>query len=131
VPPRNLAQNRSLSFLKECGTAAASLGSEENDKHRRVAANARRVREGQGDSDLRNAFGWSLGAAYAIVPALSIFAFLDGATSVAPGQDDPLELRVGTEFKLVKGLKLTVTGTRGLSNGSPDWGLSAGLTARF
>jgi hypothetical protein len=82
-------------------------------------------------SDLHNSFGWSVGAAYAIVPPVSIFAFLDGATSVASGQDDPLEVRVGGELKLMKALKLTVTGTRGLSNGSPDWGASAGLTLRF
>jgi hypothetical protein len=82
-------------------------------------------------SDLHNSFGWSVGAAYAIVPPVSIFAFLDGATSISPGQDDPLEVRVGVEFKLIKALKLTVTGTRGLSNGSPDWGASAGLALRF
>jgi Putative MetA-pathway of phenol degradation len=82
-------------------------------------------------ADLRNSFGWSVGAAYAVVQPLSVFAFLDGATAVARGQDDPLDVRIGVELKLVKALKLTVTGTRGLSNGSPDWGASAGLTLRF
>ena len=60
-----------------------------------------------------------------------MFAFLDGATSVAPGQDDPLEIRVGAEFKLMKSLKFTGSATRGLSNGSPDWGVSGGLALRF
>src|SRR5881296_1100944 len=82
-------------------------------------------------TDFRNSFGWSIGAAYALIPSLSFFAFLDGATAIAHGEDDPLELRVGAEFKITKGLKLTGTVTRGLSNGSPDWGISAGLTARF
>jgi hypothetical protein len=82
-------------------------------------------------SDLRNSFGWSVGAAYAIVRPFSVFAFLDGATSVAPGQDDPLEVRVGAELKLTRVLKLTGSVTRGLSNGSPDWGVSGGLALRF
>ena len=82
-------------------------------------------------SDLRNSFGWSVGAAYAVIPPFSIFAFLDGATSVARGQDDPLEVRVGAELKLTRVLKLTGSVTRGLSNGSPDWGVSGGLALRF
>jgi hypothetical protein len=82
-------------------------------------------------TDFRNSFGWSIGAAYALIPNLSFFAFLDGATAIARGEDDPLELRVGAELKIIQGLKLTGAVTRGLSNGSPDWGISAGLTARF
>ena len=82
-------------------------------------------------SNLHDSFGWSVGAAYGIVPAVSIFAFLDGATSVAPGQDGPLELRVGAELRLTRVLKLTGAVVRGLSDGSPDWGVSAGLTLRF
>ncbi len=82
-------------------------------------------------SDLRDSFGWSLGAAYAVLQPLSVFAFLDGATAIAAGQEDPLELRVGTEFKLTKALKLTGAVTRGLTKGSADWGVSAGLALRF
>ena len=82
-------------------------------------------------ADFRNSFGWSVGAAYAIVPAFSIFAFLDGATAISPGQDDPLDIRVGAEYRIIKALKLTGAVTRGLSNGSADWGVSGTLTLRF
>jgi outer membrane putative beta-barrel porin/alpha-amylase len=82
-------------------------------------------------SDLHDSFGWSVGAAYGIVPAVSLFAFLDGATSVAPGQDGPLEVRVGAELRITRVLKLTGSVTRGLSDGSPDWGVSAGLGLKF
>lgn len=81
--------------------------------------------------DLHDSFGWSVGAAYGIVPAVSIFAFLDGATSVAPGQAGPLEVRVGGELRLTRVLKLTGAVVRGLTNGSPDWGVSAGVTLKF
>ena len=80
---------------------------------------------------LRNSFGWSVGAAYSVAPPFSIFAFLDGATAISPGQEDPLEIRVGAEYKLTKSLKLTGAATKGLSNGSADWGVSGGLTLRF
>jgi outer membrane putative beta-barrel porin/alpha-amylase len=81
--------------------------------------------------DLRNTFGWSVGAAYAVLPPLSVFAFVEGATAITAGQPDPVELRVGAEYKLFKALKLTGSVTRGLTNGAADWGVSAGLTLRF
>jgi hypothetical protein len=78
-----------------------------------------------------NSFGWSVGAAYKVIPSLSVFAFLDGATAISPGQADPLELRVGAEYRIIRELKFTGAVNRGLSNGSADWGLSAALTLRF
>ena len=82
-------------------------------------------------TDLHDSFAWSVGAAYGVIPPLSVFAFLEGATAVAPGEDDPLEIRVGLEYRFTKSVKATGTVTRGLSNGSADWGLSAGVSVRF
>ncbi len=81
--------------------------------------------------DLRNTFGWSVGAGYAILQPVSVFAFVEGNTAIAHGQADPVELRVGAEYKLFKALKLTGSVTRGLTNGAADWGGSLGLTLRF
>ena len=82
-------------------------------------------------ADFDNSFGWGVGAAYTLFPGLSLFAFLDGSTAISPGQADPLELRVGAEYRLIKALKLTGAVSRGLSDGAADWGLSAALTLRF
>ena len=82
-------------------------------------------------TDLRNSFGWSVGAAYAVLQPLSVFGFLEGSTAIARGQADPVEVRVGAEFKLTKVLKLTGSVTRGLTDGAADWGVSAGLALRF
>jgi hypothetical protein len=82
-------------------------------------------------TDLHDSFGWSVGAAYAVTTPLTVFAFLDGATAVSPGEDDPLELRVGAEYRLTRNVKFTGSVVRGLTNGSPDWGLSAGLSLKF
>jgi len=82
-------------------------------------------------ADLRDTFSGSIGAAYALARPLSVFAFLDGATAIARGQDDPLELRVGAEYRLARFLKLTGSGMAGLTDGSADWGFSAGFALRF
>src|SRR5207253_10651824 len=68
--------------------------------------------------------------AYALGP-VSVFGFLEGATAIAPGQEDPLDVRVGAEFGLLPALKLTGAVTRGLSKGSAAWGVSAGHALRF
>jgi len=80
---------------------------------------------------LHDSFGWSVGATYAVAQPFAIFAFLDGATAIAPGQEDPLDIRVGAEWKLAKALKLTGAVTRGLSKGTADWDVYGGLTLRF
>jgi len=80
---------------------------------------------------LHNTFGWSVGAAYAIAQPFSVFAFIEGATAIAPDQDNPLDIRVGAEYRIIKALKLTGAVMRGLSNGSADWGFTGTLTLRF
>jgi hypothetical protein len=82
-------------------------------------------------ADFRNSFGWSVGAAYAVIPPLTLFAFLEGSTAIAQGQDDPIELRGGAEFTVTKWLRLTGAVTRGLTNGAADWGVSAAVGLRF
>jgi outer membrane putative beta-barrel porin/alpha-amylase len=82
-------------------------------------------------TDFRNSFGWSVGAAYAVVQPLSLFAFIEGSTSISRGQADPVELRGGAEFRATKWLRLTGAVTRGLTSGAADWGISAALSLRF
>ena len=62
---------------------------------------------------------------------MSVFRFLEGSTAITRGQADPIELRVGAEYKLTKALKLTGSITRGLTDGAADWGVSAGLALPF
>jgi hypothetical protein len=81
--------------------------------------------------DLRDSFGWSLGAAYRVTQPWSVFTFLEGATAISPGEADPLEILFGAEYKLTKALKLTGSVGKGLSNGSPDYEISGGFTVRF
>jgi hypothetical protein len=82
-------------------------------------------------TDFRDTFGWSVGASYQLLPPLSVFAFVDGATAITPGQSNPVELRLGVEYVIVKGLKVGGAVTRGLTDGAADWGFSGGLSLRF
>lgn len=82
-------------------------------------------------TDLDNSFSWSIGAAYLVAQPVTLFGFLEGATAISPGQENPLELRFGAEYKLTKAVKLTGSVNVGLSDGSPDFGFSAGLAFRF
>ncbi len=82
-------------------------------------------------SDLRNSFGWYVGGSYSLTQPFSVFAFLDGATAISPGQSDPVEVGAGVGYRLTKALKLTGSVTRGLSKGAADWGVSGGLALRF
>jgi len=78
-----------------------------------------------------NSFGWSVGAAYLVAQPFSVFAFLDGSTAISPGQANPLEVRVGADYRVTQALKIFGSVSRGLSDGSADWGVSAGLALRF
>jgi hypothetical protein len=60
-----------------------------------------------------------------------VFGFLEGSTAISRGQADPVELRVGAEYRLATALKVTGSVTRGLTDGAADWGFSAGLALRF
>jgi hypothetical protein len=66
-----------------------------------------------------------------LTPSFTVFGFLDGATAISRGQDDPLELRFGAQYKLTKTVGLNGGVGFGLSDGSPDYSLSGGLSARF
>ena len=40
----------------------------------------------EGTYTFRNAFGWSIGAAYSVTAPLAVFAFLEGSTPISPDQ---------------------------------------------
>jgi len=82
-------------------------------------------------SSFDNSFGWSVGAAYLVAQPFSVFAFLDGSTAISSGQANPLEVRVGADYRVAQALKIFGSVSRGLSDGSADWGVSAGLVVRF
>lgn len=80
---------------------------------------------------LNNSYSWLLGARYDLTSTLQISANLEGATAIARGEKDPLDVRLAAGYDLTRHIRLTGGVLRGLSHGAPDWGVSAGLGVRF
>lgn len=82
-------------------------------------------------TSLRNFFEWSVGVSYDVTNSLKLSGYLDGATAVSRGQQDPLDLRLVGEYKLTKVIQLTAGASAGLSHASPDFAVLAGIELRF
>jgi hypothetical protein len=82
-------------------------------------------------ADFDNSFGWSIGAVYAVAPPFSVFAFLDGSTAIRGGPGRPLGTARWRRVPAHQGLEADGLSHEGLSDGSADWGVSAGLALRF
>src|SRR5437879_10120577 len=71
-------------------------------------------------TSLDNSFGWSVGAAYLVARPFSVFAFLDGSTAISPGQANPLEVRVGADYRVAQALKIFGSVSPGLGDAPAD-----------
>jgi hypothetical protein len=80
---------------------------------------------------LDNSFGWTIGPTYGATPTLRLSAYVEGATAVVPGTQNPLDLRWAAEYDLTERVLVTSSVTKGFSDGSPAFGISAGLGFRF
>ena len=82
-------------------------------------------------TELRNIFEWSVGLSYDLTPSLKLSGYIEGATAVSRNQQNPLDLRFVSEYKLTKHIQLTAGGSAGLSHGSADFTALAGIELRF
>ena len=82
-------------------------------------------------TSLRNTFDWSVGLSYDPTPSFRLSGYVDGATAVSRGEQNPLDLRFVGEYKLARHIQLTVGASVGLSQGSPDFTVLAGIEFRF
>ncbi len=80
---------------------------------------------------LRNSFGWSAGLGYDATSSFRLSSYLEGATATAQHLRDPLDVRVVAEWKPGARVKLKAGVLKGLSSGSPSFGLLAGLEVGF
>jgi hypothetical protein len=80
---------------------------------------------------LQNFFDWSVGLSYDATPGFKLSAYIDGAMAASSTQQNPLALRFRSEYQLITHLQLTAESSVGLSQGSPDFSVLAGLELRF
>ncbi len=82
-------------------------------------------------TSLDNSVGWSAEVAYDATPWLRLSSRLEGATAVVRHEPDPLDLRIVAKVKVSDRVKLKAGAIKGLSNGSPNFGMLAGFEVSF
>ncbi len=80
---------------------------------------------------LENSFAWSVGISYDVTPSLRLATYLEGATAVSRREQNPLDLRFQAEYKVTRIIVLTAGASAGLSQGSADFGMLAGIKFQF
>ncbi len=82
--------------------------------------------------DLNNQFTYELGGGLHIDEFTTVNLSYQEKTAILDGKNNPREIILAFDHDIEKG-KLTLFGnaTKGLSDGSPDYGLTLGMSARF
>ena len=81
--------------------------------------------------DLRNQWNYDVGLGYYLTHALLISAYYEEFRAVASGLQNPRDLLFAMNLKSSDLLRFNASTQIGLSNGAPDYGVSAGLSLRF
>jgi len=82
-------------------------------------------------TDLNNQVAGDIGFAYLPGEDLTTTVLFEGSNALVPGQPAPLDLRGILDYKLGEHVHVYGGVLAGLSNGSPDYGLSFGGSYRF
>ncbi|HWP35215.1 MAG TPA: transporter, partial [Thermodesulfobacteriota bacterium] len=81
--------------------------------------------------ELRNQFAYGAGLAVDLTSTLRPSLSVEGRTAAVRGRADPLDLFLDLAYRLSPTSTLTAGVSVGLSNGSPDLGVSLGHSVRF
>ena len=82
-------------------------------------------------TDADNRFLYSIGAAYELNPKVTLSGYLDGRTAIFDGNEDPLSILLIGQYKYHPDLRLDALLELGLSDGSPDFGITFGVRKRM
>jgi hypothetical protein len=81
--------------------------------------------------ELRDVWFGTLGAAYRIAAGMSVGAFYDARQSTSPGTPYAREVTAYFAYTPRRGFRAQLYGSRGLADGSADWGVGALLGYAF
>jgi len=84
-----------------------------------------------GADTFRNQFAFDIGAGYQIISPLNLSLFFEQKTAIVAGTSAPRDVSLNAEYQLTHDFRLFGTALAGLSDGSPDYGLTAGVSYRF
>lgn len=81
--------------------------------------------------DLRNQWNYDVGVGYYFTKALLGTVYYEEWSSVISGFSNPRDLLFAVSYTATPVFRLNASIARGLSNGAPDWALTAGANVRF
>lgn len=81
--------------------------------------------------DMKNRWLYSVGLAYELDPKITLSGYLDGRTAIFEGEENPLSVLLVGQYKLRPDLRLDSLFEIGLTDGSPDFGITLGLRKRI
>jgi hypothetical protein len=84
-----------------------------------------------GADTFRNQFAFDIGAGYQIISPLNLSLFFEQKTAIVAGTSAPRDVNLNAEYQLTHDFRLFGTALAGLSDGSSDYGLTAGVSLRF
>lgn len=82
-------------------------------------------------TDLKNAVLWGVGAARRLTDRLFLLASASGNGAIVPGFAAPAEVGMGVGLRIGGRTSLTVVPSIGLTDASPDYGLTLGLSTNL
>lgn len=77
---------------------------------------------------LRDRKGYAAGVSWNIMENFGVTGSIGGSNALVKGQDDPLAVTLGLSYSLTPSFSVNVSGTKGLTDGSPDFSVSIGLS---
>lgn len=83
------------------------------------------------DLNLRNQWNYDIGLGYYLTNALLVSAYYEEFRSIVSGLQNPRDLLLAMNLKSSDLLRFNASTQIGLSNGAPDYGMTAGLSLRF
>ncbi len=81
--------------------------------------------------DMKNRWLYSVGLAYEVDSAITLSGYLDGRTAIFEGEENPLSVLLMGQYKFRPDLRLDTLFEFGLTDGSPDFGVTLGLRKRI
>lgn len=81
--------------------------------------------------NLRNIVTYQAGSTFALAPRNYLTLMYSGREATQSGFSSASDVLIAWDFQVGKGTSLQLYGDKGLSNGSPDFGLGAGISVKF
>jgi hypothetical protein len=81
--------------------------------------------------DMKNRWLYSVGLACDVSSKITLSGYLDGRTAIFEGTEDPLSILLMGQYKFRPDLRLDTLFEFGLTDGSPDFGVTLGLRKRI